>query len=1718
MDEIQKKSEAKKKLLKSKAIKQRQFFERFEAEACAANIREAELRVACLDEYLEEFTQVTLDLSLTLEEDADVEAANDEDTQFEDEIFRLKAKFLNLIDKFRVIPLNEPPGQPQNPQQQIHYIQMPPPVSNLPEFQLPKFDGLIENFQTFHDTFKSMVADKPIAKIEKLMYLQNCCSGGKAETLIERFQLIGDNFDIAWKELCDRYDNQRLLADKHFAELLKSKTVNKDQPNDLRHLLDCYSTHIKQLDQLVDDPEKLWNLMIVHLVTWRLDEDTKKAWEGSLKREEIPTWDKMEKFLDQKCRVLENIQHTSRAAKSTVNKTPGKTPPKSSTFFNTGDKIKCNVCEKDHPTFRCDVLNNQSVKERRITIKDKLLCFNCLQPKHSAANCLNKNTCRECQMKHHTILHETGDNQENPEGSKTVLLAHVKKHKQVLLLTAIVNVKNSSGEFIPCRALLDSGSESNLMTERFSQLLKLKKNRHHIKLNGIGQEPITITSMVESTIKSRNSNYKIQAQFLVVPHIARIPDRKLSFPVIKLPENGQLADPQFATPEKVDLIIGAEIFLDVLKNEKKTVIPQQLFARNSEFGWILYGNLTVDQHKLQQSCLLSCEQDLNEQLKRFWEVEHLTIEESKLSSEEKFCEENFANTTRRDKEGRFVVELPVKAVASQLQSNRATAVRRLHAMEKKLAGNPPLREMYVKFMEEYEILGHMKEVSQVKTNTDTIVHYLPHHSVLKPSSTTTKLRVVFNASCKASNGLSLNDILCVGPKVQQDLFQTLTRFCQFKFGAIADVQMMYRQTLVNENQTHLQRIVWRKDPKATIKDYALQTVTYGTAPGSFLATRCLKELSIQNREKFPEASEIIANDFYMDDLITGFNDLREGVQLQSQIIHILKSAKYPLRKWMSNHEDLLSNIDQDDRETVNLHDKDDSIKTLGLYWKPKSDKLSYKIQQPDEELKVTKRNVLSTIAKWYDPLGRINPVTVTGKLFMQQLFRLKLDWDESIPAELERQWKEFTKDLKCINQIEFDRHCLVTDPNYIEIHGFSDASEAAYGACIYILSRNAANDKKVQLVAAKSKVAPIEKVTLPRLELLGAKLLAELYQKVSSSFRLQIAKTILWTDSTIVLCWLKMDENRLQQFVFNRVQKIKEFTRNCAWRHVNSKSNPADIVSRGLSATELINANIWWDGPSFLTQPESEWPSNLVPVPDLIPEQRIFIAKETWTESILESCSSLKKIGRVFGWVSRFIKNCREKVKGSRIDGPLKFEESTNGFKLAIRLTQIKMFPIEMKALMEGKKIDSNSALKSLSVFLGGDDLIRVGGRLKNANIPYEHKHPILLPKHHNLTLQIAREIHIKNMHCSQNALVSFIRQEYWPIRCKNIARAVTHECVTCAKLNARPIQQLMGDLPSYRVQLSAPFHHTGVDYAGPINIRVGGPRSRTTMKSWIAIFVCMSTKAVHLELVSGLSTKEFLNAMDRFIARRGLPAHMHSDQGTNFVGANSELQAIIKQLNTTNFKTFLKSNSKYEDITWHFIPPRSPNFGGLWEAAVKIVKTHLIKIVGSQLLNYEELATVLYRVEAVVNSRPLTPLSEDPNDLLSLTPAHFLVGRPLNARPQQTVTSTPNNRLRRFHLMEKLSQQFWDRFQTEYLHQLQQRTKWFNKNTSIKPGMLVAIKEDNLPPLKWQLGRIEEVTEGKDGLIRVAKVKTSHGSYDRCVSKICPIFVEAAFNGRQYD
>ncbi|KAL4083424.1 hypothetical protein QTP88_028740 [Uroleucon formosanum] len=416
--------------------------------------------------------------------------------------------------------------------------------------------------------------------------------------------------------------------------------------------------------------------------------------------------------------------------------------------------------------------------------------------------------------------------------------------------------------------------------------------------------------------------------------------------------------------------------------------------------------------------------------------------------------------------------------------------------------------------------------------------------------------------------------------------------------------------------------------------------------------------------------------------------------------------------------------------------------------------------------------------------------------------------------------------------------------------------------------------------------------------------------------------------------------------------------------------------------------------------------------------------------------------------------------------------------------------------LHRGSPIQSK-ALARLCPFLDPDGIIRVGGRMQNSNWSEGRKHPILIPKESHLAVLITRHWHLYACHARPRLLIALVQQRFWIIGIHLIAHRMICKCVICAKMSIDNPKPIMAALPGFRVQEAHPFSIVGIDYAGPLQMEELSLRKARIVKVYIAVFVCMTTKAMHLEPVSALSTEAFLLTLDRFVAHRGLPSSIYLDCGTNFVGAARQLRQLVNHPESRN------QLSGYIACEWHFNPSGAPHFGGIWEAAVKSAKSLLLRAINFKVWTLEEFTTVLCRVEAALNSRPLVPASSDPNDLECLTPGHFLVGHPLMSIPEPVIGSAQTGLQTRWKLLQPSFQFFWRRWSREYLNTLQARGRWTKTKTNLEVGAMVIVKANDSPPLSWSLGRIVEVYPESDKVVRVAKVMTKQGVFTRPVVKL---------------
>lgn len=1576
----------------------------------------------------------------------------------------------------------------------------------LPTIQLPTFQGSYDKWLEFHDTFESLIhANKQISDIQKFHYLKSAIRGEAAQ-VISALEISAGNYKIAWDLICERYANKRLLIQNHIKALFSLQQINKESSIQLRQLIDNLSKHIRSLNTL-GQPTQHWDALLIYMISNKLDKETAREWEAYKcdDSENIPTLEMMKKFLKNKADLLETLELGRSYAHSNSDYKPQikhKTQNQSShkTFLTTNSS--CHYCKGQHKIYRCDAFSNLPVNERISHAQKANLCLNCLNVGHSYQEC-RFGTCKKCTSKHNTLLH-LGQQVSPEKGDESVnLSSFVGMDNQILLSTAIIQVFDKYGNSHICRALLDSGSQSNFITSNLFQSLGLDKTDINISVVGISQVSSSIKSKCKVRIKSNQGSFSTSLNCLIVPNICdHMPILQVNISSLNIPKHILLADKNFHKPSKIDMLIGAELFWQLLCPAQIKLGPAQPTLHDTKFGWIISGPLNRSTNNLSY-CNLSTETHLHEQLKKFWEIEECSDDKA-LSLEEKECEAHFISTFQRNKDGRFIVSIPLKHSIDKLGDSKRQAQNRFFKLERKLQSNPNLCESYTQFIDEYQAMEHMSEADSISQT----VYYLPHHGVEKDSATT-KLRVVFDGSCPTSTGVSINDLQMVGPTIQSDLFSILLRFRQHSYIASADVEKMYRQVLITPEQRSLQQIYWRRNPLDSLTSYQLNTVTYGTAAAAFLAIRCLMQLSYENADKFPEAAKTIASDFYVDDLLTGSDSMEQLKQNCQQISHILDQGCFPLRKWISNNPFVIQDI-QSSISSSNIHrlGSDENAKTLGIIWSCNSDCLLYNINTNLITHHLTKRAILSGIARIYDPLGLLSACVITAKIILQRLWLEKLGWDDSIPINLQDKWVKFREELMELNDLEIPRHIKCSNPVRLELHGFSDASLDAYGTCLYVRSIDQYGTIIVHLLCAKSKVAPLNSISIPRLELCGALIMARLTYKVTKSISLQFDDIFHWCDSTIVLGWINTASNLLKTFVSNRISEIQSKTNSNNWHHVNTKENPADLLSRGVNPKTLKSSSLWWHGPPWLSEDSNSWPPSVTHSNSDLSEHKTQSQTVLITQDVYEfpfpRFSSFNKLRRCAAYCFRFKENCT-KPKHLRNLGPLSTKEIDNASLSLVKFVQNECFASELSLLKQGKPLSSKSKILSLNPFLDDERIIRVGGRLSHSKFDFNKKHPILLPSKHHFTKLLFRYEHIRLLHAGPQQLLASIRDKFWPVMGRNAAKRAVHECMTCFRVKpTTQINPLMGDLPEERVLPSPPFFITGVDYAGPFHIKDRNGRGCKLSKAYVSLFVCFATKAIHLELVTDLSTDSFIAALRRFVSRRGKPLQIMSDNGTNFIGANNELKNLGKfLLSTSNQITELNAS---EGINWSFIPAYSPHFGGLWEAGVKSMKGHLKRIMGNANLTFEDFQTLLTQVEAILNSRPLSPLSSDPNDLDPITPAHFLIGRPLTAVPDPVLSHIKENRLNRFQRIQQLCQHFWSRWSSEYVNELQIRTKWRQNHGQLTVGSLVLIKDKNQPPLNWALGRVMDIIPGEDNITRVVSVKSSRGVVRRAITSICPL------------
>ena len=1264
---------------------------------------------------------------------------------------------------------------------------------------------------------------------------------------------------------------------------------------------------------------------------------------------------------------------------------------------------------------------------------------------------------------------------------------------------------------------MDLGSQRSYITRTLAENLRLKilgKRPMTILTFGSVEEKHTNCELVRVTIIGVD-NSRLEVKLLVVPVICealvRPPVRNCvkAYPHLR---ELQLADTEEAGQFVPEVLIGADIYWELMTGEM-IVIEEGPRAVHTKLGWVLSGPITTPGE--QATCTLATHvlkvqaevglRSLERRLQGFWEVEALGIIDREEQVYEQFTD--YIHLTQ----GRYEVSLPWKDPLVVLPSNYELCHRRLLSLLKKLQKDKETFQAYNAVIEEQLQKGIIEIVEHPEEAEGDRIHYLPHHAVIRKDKETTKLRIVYDASAR-NHGPSLNDCLHAGPKLQQRILDILLMFRTYRVAFAADIEKAFLNIAVAPEDRDVLRFLWVADleedpPNITIMRFT--RVMFGISSSPFLLNATVRKHLENFLEVHPCVVTKILDSIYVDDVICGADDdgSAENVYLRGQ--QMLKEGGFNLHKFVTNSKELedrvLSHVvaeNQVGEQTYAHNTVGKAIepglgehKVLGILWDVTEDSLVFKVKPWAEETKEiypTKRKVISTVSKFFDPLGLLSPVIIPFKIFFQDLCRSKIGWDEPLQDKLLKTWNKLVKGLQLVDQIKVPRYYLAGSGDQectFSLHGFCDASALAYAAVVYLVAQME-SIRSTNLLASKTRVTPLQGETIPRLELLSATILARLIKTVKDALAkvITVNEIVCYTDSEITLHWVKGLDKSWKPFVQNRVQEIRKYVAAECWRHCPGSENPADIPSRGTTIYDLQTNRLWWNGPEWLGDLRETYELDKTMPKECQGELK---SVERLTVTLLSKVNhngiaqvmeikdygSLGRLFRVTELVLKFIERLR-RATNEEIDGC-----RAQGEAMWIKVAQQSL--TDHKGFKDWKT--------QFKLFADDRGIWRCRGRLENSHLNYEAKYPIFLPRDHRYTKLAILRAHNQVLHNGVQETINELRGKYWIVKGRSLIKQVLRSCRICQVLQAKPFQAPAPPLPPFRVQEAAPFSYTGVDFAGPVHIK-WTTQDACTHKTWICLYTCCVTRAVHLDLVYDLSTKAFIRCYKRFAARRGMPKKIISDNGTTFKGASKVLRKVVQ---ISEVKDYLSDNG----TSWIFNMERAPWWGGLFERMIQSMKRCLRKAIGRAKLTQEELLTLLAETEAVLNSRPIS-YTQDFGAEEPLTPSHLLTGRRIRSSPD-LLSYTKEEQLfkdnkeildKRMKHLEKILAIYWKRWKTEYLAELRERHRALKTNniqpSFVQRGEVVIIHEDNTPRNFWRLGRIEEVIPGRDGIVRGATVK----------------------------
>ena len=1407
-------------------------------------------------------------------------------------------------------------------------------------------------------------------------------------------------------------------------------------------------------------------------------------------------------------------------------------PPASS-----ADSPSCVYCRKsDHSTHTCKDM--PSIERCREILRAGRHCYNCAVAGHGVRECSLASLCKCGRGKHSpSICFQSV----NKSGNRINTVALPVGSGATFLETAWVTVENpDTGAWCKARVFIDRGSTDSYCTAELMNKLgciPLDKQTVHIDTFATEHTKALKSQLVGFNILSNlSSRHTIPVQVLGVRSLcSNLPSNPLSEHELRQIAPYPLADVRVTQGKElpVDILIGMDYLWCIMKDRVvKTGFGPRLLE--TELGWIISGPLAGARRRGEISAHLirsyyvrregdvDSDAELGRIMHKLWDLDTLGVKESEVSPVIAHFNEHVAYT----EEGRVQVRIPWKEeIKSYLPSNYNQALIRFNVMKQKLnrPGNQSLKSKYEAVMADQldkgiiERVPHQdssvfvngqREPDSIDTNTALIgtndeshqvQFYMPHHPVTKRGSD--KVRVVFDASCQAYGGaLSLNEAIHGGPSLLTDLSEALMRFRLNNVAIVGDISTAYLNLTLHPSDRDAFRFLWY-DGDETL-EYRFARVPFGVIVSAFLLNAVLRFHLGREFESHPELLEKVLSSLYVDDFLSGAQDNRSALELKEAVEVSLEKIGMKMHGWNSNSEELRAKWGSV---------SDDIVSVLGLLWNPVDDSLMVNVQRVVEASSCdpTKKNLLSLTASVWDPLGLVQPFLVLPKLLFQQICKSNVGWHGKLPEEMRVKWEVWKSQLPDLAKICLPRQVTLPEYDRVELHCFADASESAYAACCYVKCVYGLAIR-VNLVFGKNRIAPVAAHSLPRLELLGACLLARSAAKVISTHsQLKFDKVVYYTDSKNVLHWIKSDNRQWSTFVLNRVVDIHGLTKAKDWYYVRSERNPADVATRVISGADLADSFKWFHGPTFLHDESISCEDKVdfqQPTTGCLTERKksvkVAVREVPVTILDLDKHSNFGRVMRVTGYVLKFIALRVGKVFG--VGSPSLRELHNLSVQYWVRKEQLAFYPNEVQKCPDGEYAGPlvasvSSVARSLRLFKDGSGLLRYASRVQDRFSTYDCSNPILLPKQSRLTCLYVAYLHKLLSHAGVGELLVHVRKSFWVPQGRSMVRAVVNRCVPCRKVTVPPYPVVAPPpLPDFRVNPSHPFEFTGVDTAGPIYYKVG----KTKQKGHILILTCATTRAVALEFITGLSVENLMLGLRRFFAKYGLPRVIRSDNAKSFKRSQKELTIVSKSKKMKKYlKDPLEKHLEDHRISWVRYLERAPWWGGYIERCVQTVKRSLKRILGNAVLSFEEYTTVLYEVAALINSRPITSVLDSGDEAEPVSPAMLLCGRSLVQVPPmyelKVDGKAPQMCTGRLKYLEKLKSYFWTRWRREYmadLREIHSRRKVGRELRQPVVGELVLVRNEKLPRGSWKVGRVVELRPGRDGQVRSVSVLVVKG------------------------